>query len=164
MDFSNRVSQKLHDEHMATLALLERLERLAAGRTAPAAGDAAAGRLFTDVATAFEAEVWRHFDFEEEHLFPFLAQGGDAEIGAHLTDDHKVIRPLGARIIEMARAARTKGFDDAGWSEFRRLSSELCERLTAHVHKEEAALVPLLEDTMDAETEARLYEDYIVNG
>ena len=26
--YSNRICQKLHDEHMATLAILERLERL----------------------------------------------------------------------------------------------------------------------------------------
>ncbi len=31
MSFSNRVSQKLHDEHMATVALMERLEKLVAG-------------------------------------------------------------------------------------------------------------------------------------
>lgn len=164
MEFSNRVSQKLHDEHMATVALLERLERFAGSRTPPPAADAAAGRLLGDLATAFEAEVWRHFDFEEEHLFTYLDQAGDAEIGAHLTEDHKVIRPIGARVIEMARAARTAGFEEAGWAEFRRLSFELCERLNSHVQKEESALVPLLEDQMDAETEARLYEDYVLNG
>ncbi len=164
MEFSNRVSQKLHEEHMATVALLERLERLAAGRSPPPAGDPAAGRLLGDVATAFEAEVWRHFDFEEDHLFTYLAQAGDAEIGAHLTEDHQVIRPLGARIIAMARAARTQGFDEAGWAEFRRLAFELCERLNAHVQKEESALVPLLDEQMDAATEARLYEDYVING
>jgi hypothetical protein len=30
MMYSNRVCQKLHEEHMATLALLERLERFVA--------------------------------------------------------------------------------------------------------------------------------------
>ncbi len=164
MEFSNRVSQKLHDEHMATVALLERLERFAGARTPPPAGDAAANRLLGDLVTAFETEVWRHFDFEEEHLFTFLEQGGDAEIGAHLTDDHRVIRPLGARIIAMARSARPQGFDEASWAEFRRLSGEMCDRLNDHVQKEEAALVPLLEDQMDAETEARLYEEYVLNG
>ena len=33
--YSNRVCQKLHDEHMATLALLERLERFVANNTPP---------------------------------------------------------------------------------------------------------------------------------
>jgi iron-sulfur cluster repair protein YtfE (RIC family) len=164
MEFSNRVSQKLHEEHMATVALLERLERLVGGRTPPPAGDPAAGRLLGDLTTAFETEVWRHFDFEEEQLFTYLDQAGDAEIGAHLTDDHNVIRPIGARIIAMARPARTQGFDEAGWAEFRRLSLEMCERLNAHVQKEESALVPLLEEEMDAETEARLYEEYVLNG
>jgi iron-sulfur cluster repair protein YtfE (RIC family) len=164
MEFSNRVSQKLHDEHMATVALLERLERLAGSRSPPPTGDLATSRLLGDLATAFEAEVWRHFDFEEEHLFTFLEAAGDAEIGAHLTEDHRVIRPIGSRIIAMARSARREGFDETAWAEFRRLSFELCERLNSHVQKEESALVPLLEEQMDAETEARLYEDYVLNG
>jgi hypothetical protein len=35
--------------------------------------------------------------------------------------------------------------------------------LLAHVQKEEMALLPLLEESMDAETEARLYEQYVEN-
>ena len=40
--YSNRVCQKLHDEHMATLALLERLERFVANNTPPTAADTSA--------------------------------------------------------------------------------------------------------------------------
>ena len=57
--------------------------------------------------------------------------------------------------------AAAQGFDAARWDEFRRLGQELCERMLMHVQKEEMALLPLLEETMDAETEARLYEDYV---
>jgi len=53
------------------------------------------------------------------------------------------------------------GFDHAGWDEFRRRGQELCERLLAHVQKEEMALLPLIEESMDADTEARLLHDYV---
>lgn len=164
MEFSNRVSQKLHDEHVATVALMERLERLAMRRSPPDMADSATTRLLSDLASEFEGEVWRHFDFEEEELFPYLGAAGDAAIGEHLTEEHKIIRPLGVRIIELSRGAKTQGFDDATWNEFRKIAQELTERLLSHVQKEEMALVPMLEDAMDAETEARLYESYVMNG
>ncbi len=70
-------------------------------------------------------------------------------------------RPLGVRVATLAREAAASGFDDAGWDEFRRLGQELCERMLAHVQKEEMALLPLLEENMDSETEMRLYEEYV---
>jgi hypothetical protein len=36
--------------------------------------------------------------------------------------------------------------------------------MLAHVQKEEMALLPLLEENMDAEAEARLYQEYVENG
>ena len=44
MMYSNRVCQKLHDEHMATLALLEKLERFVGNNNPPAASDTVRGR------------------------------------------------------------------------------------------------------------------------
>lgn len=163
MEFSNRISQKLHEEHMATVALMERLERLAGSRRRPDTADNVVKRLLSDLAVELEGDIERHFGFEEEHLFTYLAEAGDAAIGAHLTDEHNIMRPLGARIIEIARAAAVNGFDDASWDEFRRLSHEVCERMLSHVQKEEMALVPMIEDNMDAGTEARLYADYVLN-
>jgi hemerythrin-like domain-containing protein len=114
----------------------------------------------SELSTGVEAEVKRHFDFEENHLFVFLASLGDEAIGEHLTDEHSAMRPLGERISAVARAAGSTGFSDADWEEFRRLGREFVERMLVHVQKEEMALLPLLEDAMDGETEARLYEEY----
>ena len=68
------------------------------------------------------------------------------------------MRPLGERIAALARAAESTGFADADWEEFRRLGREL------HVQKEEMALLPLLEEAMDGEMEARLYDEYAADG
>ena len=103
----------------------------------------------------------RHFDFEEDQLFTYLNGTGDEAIGALLTDEHRVIRPLGAEVAKLAREAAAQGFDEATWSKFRRPAQELCQRLLAHVEKEEMALLPLLQDAMDADTEARLLDEYL---
>ena len=71
MTFTNRISQVIHEEHRATIALMERLERLLVRHRSGPPDIAAAGvaQLLTDLATGVEADVRRHFDFEECRLF-----------------------------------------------------------------------------------------------
>jgi hemerythrin-like domain-containing protein len=165
MNFTNRISQVLHEEHRATIALMERLEQLVARHraSAPDRGDQVATQLLSDLSTGVQAEVERHFDFEEEQLFPYLEATGDDAIGAHLASEHEAMRPLGLQLASLAREASSQGFDQARWDEFRRIGLELCERMLAHVQKEEMALLPLLDEVMDADSEARLYENYVEN-
>jgi hemerythrin-like domain-containing protein len=162
MTFTNRVSQTLHEEHRATIALMERLQQLIARHRRgepPNAGDAAVARLLSDVVAGVESEVQRHFAFEEERLFTYLNAIGEEAIGAHLADEHTAIRPVGARLARLAREAAT-GFDATKWEQFRQTGQELCERMLAHVQKEEMALLPLIEQSMDAETETHLLQEY----
>lgn len=164
MNFSNRISQMLHDEHRATVALMERLEHLIARHrpgSPPDIGDRNVAQLLSDLSSNMESEVEHHFAFEEDHLFAYLNAMGDEAIGAHLSDEHTAIRPLGTRIGALGREAAAQGFDGARWEEFRRLGQELSERMLAHVQKEEMALLPLLEESLDAETEARLLQVYL---
>lgn len=167
MSFANRISQTLHEEHGATVSLMERLEQmLARWRRGgpPDRADGGVARLLADLSASVEAEVERHFAFEEEHIFTYLEAIGDAEIGKHLTDEHAAIRPIGMRVAAMARAAASNGFSPAEWEEFMRLGQELSDRMLAHVQKEEMALLPVIEENMDAETEAQLFQHYVDNG
>jgi len=163
MNFTNRISQTLHEEHRATVALMERLEQLIARHRhgPPDAGDRIVLQLLFDLATAVGGEIQRHFAFEEKHLFPYLGAIGEEAIGAHLTDEHVAIRPMGLHVASLAREAAARGFDEAGWDEFRRSGQELCERLQGHVQKEEMVLLPLIEEIMDEDTEAHLLQDYL---
>ena len=165
MSYTNRISQTLHDEHGATVALMERLEQmLARGRRGPPdKADSNVARLLSDLAAGMEAEIERHFAFEEEHIFTYLEAIGDTGIGEHLTSEHAAIRPIGARVAEMARAAAAGGFTPDEWEEFRRMAQDLGDRMLAHVQKEEMALLPVLEENMDPETEERLYQEYVEN-
>jgi hemerythrin-like domain-containing protein len=106
----------------------------------------------------------RHFDFEENHLFTLFQSVGDQLIGDHLTEEHAFMRPLGEKLAALARAARQDGFDLARWREFQRIGAEFVQRMLIHVQKEEAALLPLIEDTMDSETERRLCGVYAREG
>jgi hemerythrin-like domain-containing protein len=167
MDFTNRIAQTLHDEHGATVALMERLEQLLARSRRggpPDKADSNVARLLSDLSTGVEAEVERHFAFEENHLFTYLEAMGDAAIGMHLTSEHEAMRPLGVRVAALARKAASAGFTPAEWEEFVRLAQELDDRMLAHVQKEEMALLPVIEESMDKETEARLYEIYVENS
>ena len=163
MNFTNRISQTLHAEHRATVALMERLEQLIARHRhgLPDTGDRIVLQQLFDLATAMEGEIQRHFAFEEKHLFPYLGAIGEEAIGAHLTDEHVAIRPMGLHVASLAREAAARGFDEAGWDEFRRCGQELCERLQGHVQKEEMVLLPLIEEIMDEDTEAHLLQDYL---
>jgi hemerythrin-like domain-containing protein len=164
MTFANRISRTLHDEHRATITLMERLEQLIvrhrAGKS-PDIQDRAVAQLLSELSVGVAAEVQRHFDFEEQQLFPYLEAAGDEAIGAHLTSEHDAMRPLGLRLAALAREASVRGFEQANWEEFRRIGQELCERMLAHVQKEEMALLPLLDEVMEPEVEARLYENYV---
>lgn len=160
--YSRRVCQVLHDEHRATIELVERLGALLARcRGAPPdVADGSTSWLLREIPSALESEVTRHFDFEEAQLFSYLAAIGDVAIAAHLTGEHEVMRPLGRELGALARAAATRGFDAPGWQAFRRVAGELCERLAGHVQKEEMVLLPLLEENLDPAADARFHEAY----
>jgi hemerythrin-like domain-containing protein len=162
-NFNNGVCQALHEEHATNIALLERVERLIArqGRTHPNKEDPAVRQLLSDLGTGMAKEVKRHFDFEENELFTYLDSIGESAIGTHLTDEHGVLRPLIAQLTEIAHTTMEQGFDAHTWDEFRRLGMELCERMPAHIQKEEMALLPLIEENMDSETAVRLCQDYL---
>ena len=75
-----------------------------------------------------------------------------------------MLRPLITQLCETAQATKERGFDAESWNQFRRLGAELCGQLSAHIQKEEMALLPLLEDNMDAETESQLVSEYLENA
>jgi len=158
--FANRISRTLHDEHRATIALMERLERAITRRQPIDPADPDSARLLRDLAAAIEADTLRHFDFEETHLFTLFESVGDQLIGDHLTEEHSFMRPLGDKLAGLARAAALGGFDAGNWNEFSRAGAELVQRMVVHVQKEEMALLPLLDQVLDDATEQRLHDAY----
>ena len=162
MDYTRSIARMLHEEHLATIGLLERCEAaLAANRkSAPEAGDASVNALLKDLDSAVESEISSHFAFEEEHLFPRLDAGGDTGMTMILMGEHETILPLGRQVGALARTGRDGGFTDASWAEFRRLAAELVERMISHIQKEEMGLLPAVEDLLDDEADMALTSQY----
>ena len=163
MHFATQVARLLHDEHLKTIALTNRLEELAAGRRArktPAADDTDLRGILDDLIVSLEQETEHHFAFEEENIFPRLEALGDGMISQILRHEHQLIRELAGDLLPLARQSRRDGFDDEAWRRFRQLVLELVERQIAHIQKEEMGLLPaldgLLEETQDGEL-AMLY-------
>jgi iron-sulfur cluster repair protein YtfE (RIC family) len=148
MEFNRHISRRLHEEHLATLALWSRVEAsLAANRPdAP---------LLRSAAAALAEELDRHFAFEEAELFPRLAAAGEADIGLLLADEHATIRDVGREFMALAR-------NEPGNPRLRPLGLELAERLVSHVQKEEMSLLPSLDDLLDEDADRELSASYVV--
>jgi hemerythrin-like domain-containing protein len=163
MGGGREITRRIHDEHVATIALIDRLERLLARAkpaSPPAADDPEGARVFGALDKNLALEIGRHFDFEQNRLFPLLAGGGDSDIAMLLTDEHDGIRDVARRMNELLKVGRAAGFAPLGWSEFHRLAREYVERQISHIQKEEMALLPMLDDALDDEADARLAEIY----
>lgn len=154
MDYERQIARRLHEEHLASLGLLARLEAAIARPAAPAAGDRAWAELARAVCAAFEDEVERHFAFEEAELFPRLAEAGEPGIGLLLSEEHETIRACGGALATLLRGALADAAP--GWSTLRTTGLEYVERMQGHIQKEEMGLLPMIEDLVDAETDASL--------
>jgi hemerythrin-like domain-containing protein len=156
MPFTRLVPQALDDEHRASLALLDRLDgtlRRGADAEWPALARPLLGLIDNDVA--------QHFGFEEDALFPRLADAGDGDIATLLAHEHADIRELCGELrplaVALSQGAALEGPQRAA---FRRLALELVERMVSHIQKETMALLPLLEDLLDEDTDRELSMAY----
>jgi hemerythrin-like domain-containing protein len=149
MDFATATSRKLAEEHRESLAMLERIERSVRDVPAGRGPDAAFAALAGQVARAIGREVDRHFRFEEDDLFPRLVAGGDADLVDLLLEEHKTIRAAAADLLPMLLAASTGRLDASQFVAMRPVALEFVERLGAHIHKEDAALLPAIDAILD---------------
>lgn len=161
MNFQRQTARALHDEHRSNLDLLGRLE-LALSRAPRRPADPASAqatelaRLVAALGRQLEHDVERHFVFEEEELFTRMAESGDGDIAGLLAEEHEAIRDVAAELLPLTRAFADGSLDDAGWQALARGAFELVERQVAHIQKEEMALLPLLDDLLDDESDSRL--------
>jgi hypothetical protein len=59
-------------------------------------------------------------------------------------------------VLPLARAAAAGTLDNAGFDALKRGSLEMIERQVAHIQKETMALLPMLDDLLDEETDREL--------
>jgi hemerythrin-like domain-containing protein len=166
MEPVRQVSRMLHEEHMAALSLLERLEAalLRAGHaTPPDSSDGDVVRLMGDLRAGIEGEITAHFAFEENQLFPSLAEAGNDGMINLLLEEHEIILPLGERLAKLTHDVQSGNLSGDDWAMFHRLGNEFVERLRSHIEKEEMGLIASVEADIDAEVDMRLAEQYASN-
>lgn len=151
MSLSSQVSRVLDEEHRATIDLLGRAEQLLRS-----GADAPWPALAAELARHLERDVGRHFDFEERQLFTRLADVGDGGMVALLTEEHDAIREVAAELLPLARDAAGGTLAPA----LKPLVMELVERQVSHVQKETMALLPMLDDLLDPDTDRALAFEY----
>jgi hemerythrin-like domain-containing protein len=153
MHYTRQVARTLDDEHRANLELLERLEHLLARRdAAPGEWRTLGGALQRQLAE----EIGRHFGFEEQQLFPRMAEAGDGELALLLGEEHDTLRAVAADLEPLARALAAGTLAEAERAALQRLAAEWIERMVAHIQKESMALLPLLDDLLDETSDREL--------
>ncbi len=165
MNLTRHTGRALHDDHRANLDLLAQVERALGPGNGPALHRAPGpgtplARLMGALQHQVLQDVERHFVFEEGELFTRMASSGDGGIARLLTSEHDAIRDLAAELLPLAHDAAAGTLDEAGWSALAQAALELVERQVSHIQKEEMALLPLLEDLLDDDTDRQLALDY----
>ena len=163
MEFTHAISRIMHEEHMAVLALLDKIENLLTtnmGAEPPHATSGDTRQLLGTMKAEINTEIKLHFAFEEEHLFPMFEDAGAGDMNAILINEHRILMPLGLGLAELAGQATSEGFSDKTWSEFKTSSGQFIDGLRSHVAKEEMGMVPLLDDIIDEDRDGELVAVY----
>lgn len=163
MDFQRQTNRRLYEEHVATLQLLVRVERVFTGRAGaypPAAGDPAWPAFARELLTGIEVEIARHFEFEERDLFPRLEEAGDGDLAALLAEEHATIRAVAQPLAALLRQALGEGLQPQQWQTMKTLALEFSERLSSHALKEDGAMLPVLDNLLDEDTDRELFGAY----
>ncbi|MDO9096061.1 MAG: hemerythrin domain-containing protein [Rubrivivax sp.] len=151
MSYLSQVSRALDDEHRSNLELLGRAERVFAR-----AGDPETAPLAGRLVRHLEHEIGRHFGFEEDRLFPRMADAGDGDLAGMLREEHDTIRAVAGELLPLARAAAAGTLAPGDTGTLRRLVLEIVERQVAHIQKETMALLPLLDTLLDDDADREL--------
>jgi hemerythrin-like domain-containing protein len=153
---AGEVSRVLDEEHNSTLDLLAALEQ--ALRHSAGALDVNAARLVERLREHLLQHVPRHFGFEEEALFPRLAEAGDGDLCELLQEEHVAINAVIAEVLPLTESVSS--LDQASLSALRRGIVELTERLRSHIDKETMALLPSCDDCLDETVDQELAFEY----
>jgi hemerythrin-like domain-containing protein len=159
MDLKRHTSRILHEEHVAVLALLGRFEQalrpLQSGPPGPE--NAAWAPLLDQLETALQHEITRHFDLEEDQLFPRLREHGEGELAELLLEEHAAIRDVAGIVLDLLPRAARRELDALDWRTFRVRGLELVDRLGSHARMEEDALVPVVDEMLDESTDMEIW-------
>jgi hemerythrin-like domain-containing protein len=159
------LSQLLHREHLETLAVAGELEaRVDDRRAGPInVGDEADRAQLQALIHMAEADIGRHYRFEEEVLFRKLAAAGLGPMVEVLVMEHDSVRAIVVPLRASAEAALADGFTKATWSTFRDGVFDLINSVSFHIQKEELGVIRQLATVLGVDADrdlGRLYATF----
>jgi hemerythrin-like domain-containing protein len=164
MEYDRQIARLLHDEHINTLAVLDRFDGMLRKFRKTPPDDMAAEpeltRALRDVESLIASEIGGHFDFEEQELFPRLAAFGDGVMGELLTEEHRTLQNTGGQLANDCADLQSGEFEASEWTRFRREAADFAEIMTGHIQKEEMGLLMALEAMLDQDTDQELAMAY----
>lgn len=145
MHAATRTGRLLHADHDHTVNLINRLEEHLAQAEQVGIPSLTPGgpahTLVTDLNAMLDDELGRHFDFEEQGLFPLVASAGAYDLVATLTGEHEAMRAIGRRLQRYCALALGDGFDEDGYAAFVHFGWDFVERMERHLQTEETVLL-----------------------
>ncbi len=161
MEFHTQICRRLHEEHAAVFELCRRIDTAFARQAdPPAADDATWIALLSKVGQAMEQEVWRHFEFEENALWPLLRDAGDGDLAVLLDEEHEVIRDVAEALTSGIAKGLAGKLDRAAWQRLKTAALEFSERLVSHAQKEDLSLLPALDNLLTPEQDSEMFGAY----
>lgn len=163
-EHTTQIGRLLHEDHERCLAAVQNLEALLArqGPSKPAdLSDPKARSVLVEAKGVLAQETATHFAFEEDHLFPLLAEVGEQSMILTLKSEHDAIAPIAEEVVHrIADALKTGAFGREDWAELHALGLELAERQIFHVQKEEMGLLAGIGMMLEPDVDSRLAETY----
>lgn len=164
MGFARQVTQMFHEEHVASGGMLERFQALLHSRPEgpPAKGvdDPEFDRILRDFEALVTGELLTHFKFEEDRLFPLLAEAGEGDMGVLLAEEHITALSVIEVLIALCRSARSGDMSAEDWQNMRRRGLEFVELMEGHIQKEDMGMLPALDNVIDETRDAELTMEY----
>lgn len=159
------LSELLHREHLETLAVAGELEaRVDNRRAGPIdVGDDADRAQLQALIRIADADIDRHYRFEEELLFPRLVAAGLGPMVDVLVMEHDAVRAIVGPLRASAETALGDGFTKETWSTFREGVFDLINSVSFHIQKEELGVIRQLATVLGADADrelGRLYASF----
>ncbi|HYG90826.1 MAG TPA: hemerythrin domain-containing protein [Azospirillum sp.] len=163
-EHTTQIGRLLHDDHQRCLSAVQNLEALLArqGPRKPAdLADPKTRSVLVEAKGVLSQETATHFAFEEDHLFPLLAEVGEQHMILTLKSEHDAIAPIAEDVVRLiADALKAGSFTPEAWTELHDLGLELTERQVFHVQKEEMGLLSGIGMMLEPDVDSRLADTY----
>lgn len=163
-EHTTQIGRLLHEDHERCLTAVQNLEALLTrqGPGKPAdVTDPKARSVLVEAKGVLAQETATHFAFEEDHLFPLLAEVGEQQMVLTLVSEHEAIGPVAEDLVRLiADALKAGAFTREEWTEVHALGLELAERQIFHIQKEEMGLLAGIGMMLESDVDSRLAETY----